>query len=454
MSDKYCPWVENPETRKLSCGPKGQREIDVPAFMNVSKSNPDMYQKLRTMREKSDNIRGRRMIIQSNHGPNTILLEAERNAAKVYNMGTGVRQTNVANTQKGNGAAPKGNVGNASRRWEHVAGNPDSNVVTDNSYDVELADRKIVGIDTIIRGCTLNLLDHPFNIDLMPVELGSFDVIIVATGENLGLTVSLFVQTLRVYGEGDARSFWAAIRQGRGDKSEVKHNKGRTQSSETFLKCFPRTCGSSSRLDPGKSDRSDFNEPALELNKLTVKNRYPLPRIDDLFNQLQESSIYSKISLRSDITSLRVREVQDIPHTEFELGLASYYRRFIEGVLKIAKSMTKLTQKGIKFDWGEKEENAFQLIKQKLCRAPIMAFTDEVKTFVVHCDASQKVSVLYDAEERKVITYDSGEAIEPSGNGLSLAEVRALVYDYWLDIQRILEARSRPENPENIDNDV
>ncbi|GJU23535.1 putative reverse transcriptase domain-containing protein [Tanacetum coccineum] len=48
----------------------------------------------------------------------------------------------------------------------------------ENSYDVELADRKIVGIDTIIRGCTLNFLNHPFNIDLMPVELGGFDVII------------------------------------------------------------------------------------------------------------------------------------------------------------------------------------------------------------------------------------------------------------------------------------
>ncbi|GKF13998.1 hypothetical protein Tco_0055460, partial [Tanacetum coccineum] len=53
------------------------------------------------------------------------------------------------------------------------------------------------------------------------------------------------------------------------------------------------------------------------------------------------------------------------------LGLVGYYRRFIEGFSKIAKSMTKLTQKGIKFDWGEKEENAFQLIKQKLCSAPI-----------------------------------------------------------------------------------
>ncbi|GJY42745.1 putative reverse transcriptase domain-containing protein [Tanacetum coccineum] len=48
----------------------------------------------------------------------------------------------------------------------------------DHYYDVELADEKIIRINTIIRGCTLNFLNHPFNIDLMPVELGSFDVII------------------------------------------------------------------------------------------------------------------------------------------------------------------------------------------------------------------------------------------------------------------------------------
>ncbi|GKD06190.1 hypothetical protein Tco_1181164 [Tanacetum coccineum] len=54
--------------------------------------------------------------------------------------------------------------------------NPDSNVVTGNSYDIELADGKIVRVDTILQGCTLNFLNHPFNIDLMHVELGSFDV--------------------------------------------------------------------------------------------------------------------------------------------------------------------------------------------------------------------------------------------------------------------------------------
>ncbi|GJR03032.1 putative reverse transcriptase domain-containing protein [Tanacetum coccineum] len=72
------------------------------------------------------------------------------------------------------------------------------------------------------------------------------------------------------------------------------------------------------------------------------------------------------------------------------LGLAGYYRRFIEGFSKIDKSMTKLTQKGIKFDWGKKEENTFQLIKHKLSSAPILALPEGSEDFVVYCDASHK----------------------------------------------------------------
>ncbi|GJU36764.1 putative reverse transcriptase domain-containing protein [Tanacetum coccineum] len=212
-----------------------------------------------------------------------------------------------------------------------------------------------------------------------------------------------------------------------------------------------------------------------ELNNLTVKNRYPLSRIDDLFDQLQGSSIYSKIDLRSGYHQLRVRE-QDIPKTyekEHEehhkailellkkeklyakfskcefwipkvqflgnvidsrgihvdpakiesikdwaspktpmeirqfLGLAGYYRRFIEGFSKIVKLMTKLTQKGIKFDWGEKEENIFQLIKQKLCSAPILALPEGSKDFVVYCDASHKGLGVVLMQKEKVIAYAS-----------------------------------------------
>ncbi|GJY39952.1 putative reverse transcriptase domain-containing protein [Tanacetum coccineum] len=89
------------------------------------------------------------------------------------------------------------------------------------------------------------------------------------------------------------------------------------------------------------------------------------------------------------------------------LGLAGYYRRFIEGFSKIAKSMTKLTQKGIKFDWGEKEENAFQLIKQKLCSAPILALPEGSEDFVVYCDASHKGLGVVLMQREKVIAYAS-----------------------------------------------
>ncbi|GKF97189.1 putative reverse transcriptase domain-containing protein, partial [Tanacetum coccineum] len=60
-----------------------------------------------------------------------------------------------------------------------------------------------------------------------------------------------------------------------------------------------------------------------ELNKLTVKNRYPLPRIDDLFDQLQGSSIYSKIDMRSGYHKLRVHE-EDIPKTAFRTRYGHY----------------------------------------------------------------------------------------------------------------------------------
>ncbi|GJS53605.1 putative reverse transcriptase domain-containing protein [Tanacetum coccineum] len=126
------------------------------------------------------------------------------------------------------------------------------------------------------------------------------------------------------------------------------------------------------------------------------------------------------------------------------LGLAGYYRRFIEGFSKIAKSMTKLTQKGIKFDWGEKEENAFQLIKQKLCSAPILALPEGSEDFVVYCDASHKglgkANVVADALSRK-------ERIEP-------LRVRALVMTIGLDLpKRILEAQIEAQKPENLVNE-
>nr|GFC21780.1 hypothetical protein [Tanacetum cinerariifolium] len=219
--------------------------------------------------------------------------------------------------------------------------------------------------------------------------------------------------------------------------------------------------------------------------------------IGDLFDQLQGSNIYSKIDLRSGYHQLRVRE-QDIPKTAFRtrrgihvdpakiesvkdwaspktpteirqfLGLAGYYRRFIEGFSKIAKSMTKLTQKANKFDWGEKEENAFQLIKQKFCSATILALPEGSKDFVVYCDASHKGLGAKDLNMRQrrwlelLIDYDCDIRYHPGkanvvADALSRKErdvplrVRALFMTISLDLpKQILAAQIEALKPENL----
>ncbi|GKA78872.1 putative reverse transcriptase domain-containing protein [Tanacetum coccineum] len=244
----------------------------------------------------------------------------------------------------------------------------------ENSYDVELADGKIVGIDTIIRGCTLNFLNHPFNIDLIPIELGSFDVIIGMDWlrRESRLTIISCSKAQEYMAKG-CQIFLAQISAKKEeDKSEGKQLKD-VPIVRDFSEVFPEdlpglpparpvefqidlipgaapVARAPYRLAPSEmkelseqlqelSDKgfirpssSPWGAPVLfvkkkdgsfrmcidyrELNKLTVKNRYPLSRIDDLFDQLQGSSIYSKIDLRSGYHQLRVRE-QDIPKTAF-----------------------------------------------------------------------------------------------------------------------------------------
>nr|GEX62501.1 putative reverse transcriptase domain-containing protein [Tanacetum cinerariifolium] len=89
------------------------------------------------------------------------------------------------------------------------------------------------------------------------------------------------------------------------------------------------------------------------------------------------------------------------------LGLAGYYRRFIEGFSLISKPLSKLTQKNKKYEWGREEEEAFQTLKQKLCSAPILALPKGAENFIVYCDASLKGYGAVLMQREKVITYAS-----------------------------------------------
>ncbi|GJW30904.1 putative reverse transcriptase domain-containing protein [Tanacetum coccineum] len=119
-----------------------------------------------------------------------------------------------------------------------------------------------------------------------------------------------------------------------------------------------------------------------ELNKLTVKNRYPFQRINDLFDQLQGSSIYSKIDLRSGYHQLRNKK----EHEEH-----------LKAILELLKK-EKLYANFSKCEFW---------LPKKLCSAPILALPEGSKDFIVYCDASIKVLGPVLMQREKVITYAS-----------------------------------------------
>ncbi|GJX26629.1 putative reverse transcriptase domain-containing protein [Tanacetum coccineum] len=389
----------------------------------------------------------------------------------------------------------------------------------------QIANQRVVtcfecGAQGIYRKVALRLLGHPFNIDLMPIELGSFDVIIGMDwlAKNHAVIVCDEKMVRIPYGNE------ILIVQGdKGDKE--KKSKLSIISCEKVQKYMEKGCPLFLAQITVKEDKDKSKEKQLE-DVPTVRDfpevfpedlpglpptrqvefqidlvpgAAPVARapyrlapsemeelIEDLFDQLQGSSVYSKIDLRSGYHQLRVHD-KDIPkmafrtrygHYEFQvmpfwltnapavfmdlmnrvcrpyldkfvivfiddiliysktkeehdahlrlilellkkeefegihvdpakiksikdwespktmteicqfLGFAGYYRRFIEGFSKIAKPMTKLTQKSIKFNWGEKEEIAFQTLKQTLCSAPILALPEGSENFIVYCDAS------------------------------------------------------------------
>ena len=264
------------------------------------------------------------------------------------------------------------------------------------------------------------------------------------------------------------------------------------------------------------------------LNEVTIKNKYPLPRIDDLFDQLRGAYVFSKIDLRSGYHQLKIRN-SDIPKTTFTtryglyeytimsfgltnapayfmylmnkvfmefldkfvvvfiddilifskteeehaehirlvlqklrehklyakrskcefwlkevsflghvvsnggiavdpgkvqdvlnwkppttvseirsfLGLAGYYRRFIEGFSKLAKPMTALLEKNAKYVWSDKCQANFNELKKRLTTAPVLILPDLSKNFSIYCDASRLGLGCVLMQEGRVVAYAS-----------------------------------------------
>ncbi|GKD34416.1 putative reverse transcriptase domain-containing protein [Tanacetum coccineum] len=313
-------------------------------------------------------------------------------------------------------------------------------ITIDTFYNIKMVDGNLVSTNTVIQGCTLTLLNQPFKIDLMPIKLGSFDVVIGMDWlSKYHARIICDEKFVHILINGETLIIRAQVMEKKSDKKRLEDILVVREVPEVFLEDLaglPPVCQVEFQIDlipgttpvaPSKvhelsnqlqelSDRgfirpstSPWGAPVLfvkkkdgsfrmcidyrELNKCTVKNRYPLPIIDDLFDQPQGSSVYSKIELRSGYHQLRVRD-EDIPKTAFRtsyghyefqvmpfgltnapavfmdlmnrlhvdptkneavknwttpttpteirqfLGLAGYYRRLIKNFLKIAKSLT------------------------------------------------------------------------------------------------------------------
>ncbi|GJX47487.1 putative reverse transcriptase domain-containing protein [Tanacetum coccineum] len=167
-----------------------------------------------------------------------------------------------------------------------------------------------------------------------------------------------------------------------------------------------------------------------ELNKLTIKNRYPLPRIDDLFDRLQGSSVYSKIDLRSGYHQLRIRK-EDIPITAFRtrnghyeflvmpFGLTNAPAVFMDLMNRVCKPYLDkfmivfiddiLIYSKNKEEHSEHLKTILNLLRsEKLyANAPILSLPEGSKYFVVYCDASLKGFGAVLMQREKVIAYAS-----------------------------------------------
>nr|GEZ05930.1 putative reverse transcriptase domain-containing protein [Tanacetum cinerariifolium] len=130
------------------------------------------------------------------------------------------------------------------------------------------------------------------------------------------------------------------------------------------------------RLVP--SGMKDLSEQLKELSDKGDEKEHE-EHLKAILELLKKEKLYAKFSK----CEFWIPIVQFLGHVIDSQGLARYYRRFIEGFLKIAKPMTKLTQKKVKFEWGDKQEAAFQLLKQKLCSAPILALPEGSKDFIL-----------------------------------------------------------------------
>ncbi|GJZ88639.1 putative reverse transcriptase domain-containing protein [Tanacetum coccineum] len=432
-------------------------------------------------------------------------------------------------------------------------------ITIDTFYNIEMADGNLVSTNTVIQGATLTLLNQPFEIDLMPIKLGSFNIVIGMdwlSKYHARIICDEKVIHIPINGE----TLIIRVMEKKSDEKRLEDIPVVREFPEVFPKDLPG-------LPPVR--QVEFQIDLIPGAAPVARTPYRLApsEMHELSNQLQEladrgfirpstspwgapvlfvkkkdgsfkmcSSIYSKIDLRSSYHQLRVRD-EDIPKTAFRTRYKHYefqvmpfgltnapavfmdlmnrvckpyldkfvivfiddiliysrnkeehanHLRIILELLKKEKLYAKFSKcdfwirivqflghlidsqglhvdpakieavknwtspttpteirqflglllaimKNKKYIWGKDQESAFQLLKQKLCEAPILALPEGNDDFVVYCDASHQGLGAVLMQREKVIAYASRQ-LKPN-------EENYTTHDLELDLQHILDQK-------------
>nr|GEX03869.1 hypothetical protein [Tanacetum cinerariifolium] len=350
-------------------------------------------------------------------------------------------------------------------------------------YKIEIASGQLVQIDKVIKGCKLEIKGHVFDIDLIPFGHGSFVMIIgmdwlsnhkaeIICHEKVVRIPLLDGKVLRVLGERPEKKARLLMTSKASDKiqqeivvlrdfpevfsndllglpplweiefrielvpgalpiakspyhlapSELEElpEQLKELQDKGFIRPSSSTWGASVLFVKKKDGSFRMCIDYRELNKLTVKNHYLLPRIDDLFDQLQGSQFFSKIDLRvcrpyldrflivciDDILIYSKTQKENVDHFRLVLELlrkeklyakfskCEFWLREVQFLRHVIDSNgihvnpSKIEAKCKTFDWGEEQELTFETLKDKLCNVPVLALLNGPKDFVVYYDAS------------------------------------------------------------------
>ncbi|GKB65060.1 putative reverse transcriptase domain-containing protein [Tanacetum coccineum] len=247
--------------------------------------------------------------------------------------------------------------------------------------EVELPDSKVVIVSKVYRDVEIEIDDSYFKIDLIPIMLGVFDIVIGMDWlDKYDANILCSQKLVRVVNP-----------QGR----EINIYRDRMKGDLKLCSVMKA--------------RKYLSRGCYAFIAYVIDTKFEKKRVEDVPIVNEFLDVFPKdLSDSAKIKAvMNWQTPKDVGEIRSFLGLADYYRRFIQDFSKIASSLTKLTKKNTPFVWGEEQEEAFVTLRRKLCETPILVLPEGTEDMVVYSDASYFGLGCVLMQRGKVIAYAS-----------------------------------------------